>query len=289
MIYSRDIVQDKRFPDFIRLSSFFTKEKTYRKIFPEIGLPNFKCKLTDISSNVKFAFKEAWLGLKIDTQDWRCWAPKKAAFSALGFPLFIADMFVSLVEAKEVQRELANRNLNIVFSSDDINGAWDIATMSMRGIDSCQSWHSRRAHHLIGSITDPCCAIMYVEDQNDSSGYGTRMLYRTIVRYVVHEQFGPHLFMEQLYPYTEDESMANAITTLFALTLSQRSKMNVLFRGIGLNSKELYKYIVIPQSEPVVNNLYSQSYRDSHIPYKSVNNLFNKFPTLASFKEKFFN
>jgi hypothetical protein len=289
MILSEEVVKDSRLPDFIRLSSAFKGKKQYPKIFTHLGLSNFKCKVSDVPIRMPFAIGAALNGIKIDTQDFRCSKFKKALYTALGVPLFISESLLSLAEAKKFKKLKEKQALNVVFSAEGTEGAWDIATMSMRGIESCQSWYSRRAHHLIGSITDPCCAVMYLEDPNDSMGHGTRMLYRTVVRYVVHEEFGPYLFMEQLYPYTNDEFETNAVMVLFALLLQQKTKLNVLYRGCALRSENVCMSLFIPTTDAVVNNSYSASYRDSRIPYKSASEFIEKFPSLNTLKEKFFN
>ena len=289
MIQSEQILTDSKFPDFIKLSSAFKNGKSYPKIFPSLGLSNFKCNLNDVRMNVLFALRSGVTGVKIDTQDLDCSVIKKGLFKVLGLPIFIGDMMVSLLEANKLKKRFEDKKLRVVFSSEGHEGAWDIATMSMRGIESCQSWHCRRAHHLIGSITDPCCAVMYLEDEEDSLGYGSRMLYRTVVRYVIHEEFGPYLFMEQVYPYEEDEAIVNGINTIFALELYKRSKMTVLYKGFALGSSNLKLSLMIPESEAVRANTYSASYRDSNIPYKSLSYVADKFPKLASLKEKFFN
>src|SRR5690606_23711397 len=48
---------------------------------------------------------------------------------------------------------VGGNDFKLVFSSDGERGAWDIATMSMRGINSCQGWGKPQSHGLIGSIS----------------------------------------------------------------------------------------------------------------------------------------
>src|ERR1700691_2673713 len=80
--------------------------------------------------------------------------------------------------------------LSVVFSSDP----WDMTTMSMRGIESCQSWgrfgdyndydnympQNAHCRKLTGSIIDPCCAIIYITDHTPTQ-YGSKMLARAVV------------------------------------------------------------------------------------------------------------
>lgn len=70
------------------------------------------------------------------------------------------------------------KNLKIVFSSHP----WDIATMSMRGIRSCQAWNKPQKNHLIGSILDPNVAVIYLTDGKPHKNYGPKMLARSVVR-----------------------------------------------------------------------------------------------------------
>ena len=87
----------------------------------------------------------------------------------------------------------------IVFSSDGEKGAWDIATMSMRGISSCQRWDGSYKQCLIGSVADPFAGIIYVSGK-DMTTHGSRMFYRAVVRLVVNGALKPAFFIERIYP-----------------------------------------------------------------------------------------
>jgi hypothetical protein len=88
----------------------------------------------------------------------------------------------------------------IVFSSSGIEGAWDLATMSMRGISSCQTWGQGNSTHLVGSIVDPFTAIMYLTTGSDFDGKGSKMMRRCIVRFLIDESNKPSLVLERMYP-----------------------------------------------------------------------------------------
>jgi hypothetical protein len=91
------------------------------------------------------------------------------------------------------------KNSRIYFSSEGMQGAWDIATMSMRGIKSCMRWSHGNALSLIGSIIDPCCGIVYVSDGKRTK-YGSKMLIRSVVRLIVRDyDKKPSLFIEEQY------------------------------------------------------------------------------------------
>jgi len=100
-----------------------------------------------------------------------------------------------------------NGNLKIVFSSDGIDGAWDILTMSQRGINSCQSWHGQYKNCTIGSVVDPYTAIMYLTS-NTETQYGSKMIRRCVVRFVVDSFIKkPCLYLEYMYPNQHAETM----------------------------------------------------------------------------------
>ena len=95
--------------------------------------------------------------------------------------------------------KLGEQELDLVFSSDGLEGLWDLATMSMRGVISCMHWDNweRHAKHLVGSIVDPYCGIIYLTDNTDTE-YGKTIVKRSLVRYIIHED-KPALFLEKIY------------------------------------------------------------------------------------------
>ena len=88
----------------------------------------------------------------------------------------------------------------IVFSSDGVDGLWDIATMSMRGITSCQSWGKEYSERLVGSMIDPFTGIIYLTS-GSKTDYGSKMNHRCIVRFVVNRRKRrPNILIEKMYP-----------------------------------------------------------------------------------------
>lgn len=77
---------------------------------------------------------------------------------------------------------------------------WDIATMSQRGITSCQSWNeSHLKTALVGSMLCPYTAIAYLTD-GEKTPHGERMLVRSVVRYVVNnDTHRPAIFIDDPY------------------------------------------------------------------------------------------
>lgn len=103
-----------------------------------------------------------------------------------------------LYTIKNINQEL-KKNLHIVFSSDNLQGIWDIATMSMRGIQSCMRWESRTKNSLIGSIVDPGCGIIYLTN-NTKTKYGSKMLFRALVRLGINTKSNtPVIILDRLY------------------------------------------------------------------------------------------
>jgi len=99
---------------------------------------------------------------------------------------------------------------NLVFSSDG-DGIWDILTMSMRGISSCQTWSADGTGYsscLIGSILDPYTGVLFIEDpKSNKTVYGTKMVRRCLIRFLVREKNGkkePFLFIDRIYPSSTD-------------------------------------------------------------------------------------
>jgi len=77
-------------------------------------------------------------------------------------------------------------DLTVVFSGTGNKALWDIATMSMRGISSCQSWSGFTIHcqKLVGSMLDPCCGIIYTTTGANTKR-GPLMQSRSVVRFVI--------------------------------------------------------------------------------------------------------
>jgi hypothetical protein len=94
-----------------------------------------------------------------------------------------------------------------VFSSDGKEGAWDIGTMSMRGIRSCQSWNDGEySHCTIGSVIDPFVGIIYLTSGAKYNEYGSKMIRRCIVRFVINSKTNsPYLLLDNMYPNLDDD------------------------------------------------------------------------------------
>lgn len=156
---------------------------------------------------------------------------------------------------------IPNTKHTIRFSSDGAEGLWDIATMSMRGISSCQGWGKEFCQKLIGSMVDPFVGIIYLTS-GAKTEYGSKMLRRCVVRFVVNKKNKkPNLFIEQMYP-----EYNKAIMDQFILFLKEKTKNKFPIRGYDHNY--FGNNMVIPTSEVVSKlDMDDRSYRDAEIDY----------------------
>jgi hypothetical protein len=126
--------------------------------------------------------------------------------------LHIGKVLPKLEEMKDFKRfstdNVPMKNYQIVFSSNGNEGLWDIATMSMRGIKSCQSWGGRFKTQLVGSLIDPCVGIIYLTSGKDVDGLGSKMIRRSVVRYTIDSQTQkPIILIDKMYPEYDGKVM----------------------------------------------------------------------------------
>lgn len=159
--------KSKKYPKFIRESVFTLAYPKPSKVFPKLGLKNNSINIKSLN----FSADDTYTYNKIYYED-------------------------------ENNLELfTNKNIKIHFSSTGPRGYWDIATMSMRGIQSCMSWSNENAKSLVGSLIDPCTSIIYITN-NTNTKYGKRMIARSVVRLVckrIHNKLQNEIFIEESY------------------------------------------------------------------------------------------
>ncbi len=105
---------------------------------------------------------------------------------------------------------IPSKEMFVKFSSAQVEGLWDIATMSMRGITSCQTWSTGSSNdgRVIGSMIDPFTAIIYLTCGGTFNTYGSKMIRRCVVRYVIdNNNKTPYLLLEKMYPAFEKPSL----------------------------------------------------------------------------------
>jgi len=96
------------------------------------------------------------------------------------------------------------KRMDICFSSDGVEGLWDIATMSMRGVLSCRHWDNPHAKCIVSEITNPNIGIVYFTD-GTMTDYGLSINKRALVRYVP-QRLGvdpcSYIYLDTLYAKT---------------------------------------------------------------------------------------
>jgi hypothetical protein len=161
---------------------------------------------------------------------------------------------------------LKKENLKLVFSGSGEKCLWDIATMSMRGITSCQKWDNPHARALIGTMIDPYAAIMYITDGAELF-HGSNMLKRSVIRFIADYQRGtPAIMIERIYPHDYNGGLIDYITLSIFKQYIQKitdNKFPIFYGELGC-----YQNYVIPITRPVEEIAESlHSYRDSKISY----------------------
>lgn len=322
------ILDNTKYPDYIRRHAIFQKLSKINKVFPGIGLPNCsdECQYTSIIENRALA---AALVLDIKSQiDNASNAGSiyngcseiarraRAILAAMSNQLYYAHNFIVEEESKlslkcpcdiynesngkffakkgeslfkvyqkicEVCKEaeytrmfaleqlpsfkqfsVANipgdKKYQIIFSSIGEQGAWDIATISMRGIQSCQSWGTPQSHGLIGSIASKYVGVIYITNGEDIGGYGPRTFRRALVRFCIHNLTKkPALLLDRVYP--GDDKTSQVILKEF---LIKRTKLPVLFPGDPDWGK--YSLPYDPQLVGVTFQTTEYTYMDTKIP-----------------------
>jgi hypothetical protein len=184
------------------------------------------------------------------------------------------------LEDFEAFKDFSAKNVPVLkyklrFSSDGAEGAWDISTMSMRGVSSCQSWGSGNHTHIVGSIVDPFTGILYLTSGGKFNEYGSKMIRRCVVRFVVDEKKGtPFIALERMYP-----AMERGALDAFTNFIKERTdkKFDVIYLP---ESRKQSVYVPISK---VVSSLGAQDqpYRDSGMAYKN-----DHFDPTARIKEQ---
>jgi hypothetical protein len=168
------------------------------------------------------------------------------------------------------------KNVTIVFSGSGYKRLWDIATMSMRGVSSCQNWDDPFSRRLVGSMLDPYAGIVYTTT-GFNTPLGINMVDRAVVRFVVsNRRKGPALLIEPIYGASvndddwdanDDDNGSVDIQNMFADFLRKKTKNKLHI----LHAHRLTGEYAIPLTQPVSEIRDDiRSYRDSGIPYRNV-------------------
>ncbi len=169
--------------------------------------------------------------------------------------------------------------MQVVFSSDGSDGAWDILTMSMRGISSCQAWTGQYRNCAIGSVLDPFTGIIYLTSGSKTQ-YGSKMIRRCIVRFVVDTQTKrPCIYLEYMYPSSNVATM-RAFKDVIVAKIG--AKFPVVINHVGSNNRYYVPYsqitglLVKHSPNPINANIRGNHnigtilpYRDTYIEYRN--------------------
>jgi hypothetical protein len=171
--------------------------------------------------------------------------------------------FMNLEQAPEFKtfcaENVPNKKYQVVFSADGSEGAWDILTMSMRGIKSCQRWDGDYPRCLIGSILSKFVGIIYITSGADYEfscvlpggqqvgGNGLKMMRRALVRYAIDaDEHKPCLLIERLYPTAAGAEVDEETLQVFIKALSSKTSLPVHFAP-SLGQKVRHFYVPFEQ------------------------------------------
>jgi hypothetical protein len=131
--------------------------------------------------------------------------------------------------------------MDVGFSSDGIEGLWDLLTMSMRGVSSCKHWdNSQHSKTIVSTAVNPNVGIVYLTD-GSMTPYGLSINRRALVYYSGNESWGgsmpSRLTIDRVYTkstntdpwvYLNVDPDAARIKDIFKKFLQSKLKKNVL-------------------------------------------------------------
>lgn len=155
--------------------------------------------------------------------------------------------FINLDQTPEFKtfssENVANKKYMVVFSSEGVEGAWDILTMSMRGIKSCQRWDGEYHRCLIGSILSKYVGVIYITSGADFENKGTKMMRRSLVRYAVDADEGkPCILIDKIYP-VENGTVDEETLKIFTNHIKARTNLPVYFAPTLANKSARHFYV----------------------------------------------
>lgn len=168
--------------------------------------------------------QRAWGKLKLVIDD---------VLSQVGSPARMTE-FDALPAVKKFNSNNNPVSLNneIVFSGSGDAAAMDIATMSMRGLTSCQSWDDGEQDSmnacLIGSIASRYVGVIYLTNGRDYMKRGPKMIKRCVVRFGIDtslpkkERIGV-VILDRMY-----DSHNPAVAKAFMQALQSRTALKVI-------------------------------------------------------------
>lgn len=169
------------------------------------------------------------------------------------------------------KENIPNKEFSIYFSSEGEEGAWDLATMSMRGIKSCQRWDGEYPRCLIGSILSKFVGIMYLtsgvqaETNAGFANLGTKMMRRVVVRYAIDADEGkPCILLDKMYPELDKD-----VLSIFMTAIKSRTQLPVYYsQDLGNKIRHIY----LP-SEKIREEISDRDWSYQDTPLKSKHDL----------------
>lgn len=154
----------------------------------------------------------------------------------------------------------------ICFSSTGTDGLWDIATMSMRGIQSCQGWKGEYKEKLVGSLLDPFTGVIYLTSGASIPEYGSKMIRRCVVRFLINKPGGkkrskPIIGIERMYPDYNKEIYSQFIKFI-AEKINNKYKIILM----DVNFATTKNYVPLSESVSKLEHRF-RSYTDSGVYY----------------------
>lgn len=129
--------------------------------------------------------------------------PLKKIWPQIGLENHIEDCS----QANDIPNLDKTKSYRIGFSSNNISGLWDIATMSMRGVMSCMNWQSAHSKRLVGCFLDPMLGIIYITDGKQTD-YGCSFVKRAVVRFVMINS-KPVILVDRIYTWHPSAYIGN--------------------------------------------------------------------------------
>ena len=172
------------------------------------------------------------------------------------------------------KENIPNKEFAIVFSSVGPEGAYDIATMSMRGIKSCQRWDGEYPRCLIGSILSKFVGVIYLtsgvqaDNQGQYTNLGTKMMRRCVVRYAIDaDENKPCVLIDKMYPELDKD-----VLSIFVNALQSKTQLPVYYaQDLGNRLRHIYS-----PNEKIRNEISNRewSYQDTPLRSKDDLNVF---------------
>jgi hypothetical protein len=299
MNYPKSMMSNK-YPEFIRNNEIWNKFKKLNKVFPKLGLKNLTSKFPKQINYEQIYFdyckgfeKECnFILTKIKGESVFDIKPYKFAAGVVDNNINLVDHIIktdnayyrSFCSKKQLLAFIKKvKKSTLTFSSSGKKGQWDIATMSMRGLTSCQRWNAGGEHKygLIGSVVDPHLGIIYLSSDKKNK-YGSKMIARALVRFVKNNNNESAILIERVYPFNYDSAhhrvgfykrdvKEHILFEVFSAYI--KSKTNNEYPVIYGQEPQTTQGYNIPSSKEVeyIMDLYDEreclSYRDSDIEY----------------------